>query len=395
MSSSASSDLPAADGVPNAAIPGRRLRIVHCLRAPVGGLFRHVRDLAAEQAARGHSVGVICDAAAADSLTRERLAELSGNLALGLKQTPMPRDVGPNDVGAYRAVRQFASSSNADILHGHGAKGGAYARLAARSLRRAGATLASLYTPHGGSLHYRPSTLHGRIYMTLERQLARFTQGIIFESAYAQRTYVDQIGSPACPSRVITNGLTEAEFTIVEPLPEAADFVFVGELRHLKGVDVLIEALARLGGPNAATAVIIGQGSDEVKFQAQAQALGLTDRIRFAGAMPAREAFRRGRCLVMPSRAESLPYVILEAAAAGLPIIATKVGGIPEIVANTDTTLIEPDNAICLADAMRDVLADKDAAQAKAARLRAAAQGRYSVTSMATGVLGFYAECLK
>ena len=61
--------------------------------------------------------------------------------------------------------------------------------------------------------------------------------------------------------------------------------------------------------------------------------------------MPAREAFRLGRTLVVPSRAESLPYIVLEAAAAGLPLLASDVGGIPEIVAGTDTDLLPPGDA--------------------------------------------------
>ena len=60
------------------------LRIIHCLRAPVGGLFRHVRDLAIAQAARGHQVGVIADSNAHDRLTEQRLADLIPHLALGL-----------------------------------------------------------------------------------------------------------------------------------------------------------------------------------------------------------------------------------------------------------------------------------------------------------------------
>src|SRR5258708_19374619 len=76
-------------------------RILHCLRAPVGGLFRHVRDLSAEQARRGHAVGVVCDAVASDPLTAARLRALEPQLALGLFRTRMRRELAPNDVPAY------------------------------------------------------------------------------------------------------------------------------------------------------------------------------------------------------------------------------------------------------------------------------------------------------
>ena len=86
--------------------------------------------------------------------------------------------------------------------------------------------------------------------------------------------------------------------------------------------------------------------------------------------MPAREAFRLGRALVVPSRAESFPYIVLEAAAAGLPMLATDVGGIPEIVAGTDTALLPPEDDVALAEAMLRVLDDPAAAQARAAARR-------------------------
>ena len=91
--------------------------------------------------------------------------------------------------------------------------------------------------------------------------------------------------------------------------------------------------------------------------------------------MPAREAFRLGRVLVMPSRAESLPYVALEAAGAGLPLIATDVGGMPEIVAGTDTALVAPGDAAALAEAMSSALASPLRAADRAAHLQARDRG--------------------
>jgi glycosyltransferase involved in cell wall biosynthesis len=121
---------------------------------------------------------------------------------------------------------------------------------------------------------------------------------------------------------------------------------------------------------------------------------GLAGDIAFPGAMPAREAFRLGRALVMPSRAESLPYVALEAAGAGLPLIATDVGGVSEIVSGTDTPLVRPCDPVALADAMRAVLDDADLARERADRLRAVVGQRFSVAGMTDGVLGCYADAV-
>ncbi|MBS0244659.1 MAG: glycosyltransferase family 4 protein, partial [Proteobacteria bacterium] len=222
------------------------LRILHCFRAPVGGLFRHVRDLAREQAAQGHAVGLICDATASDQLTARHLTDLEPTLELGISRLPMPREVGIGDVHAVTATRDLASAMRADILHGHGAKGGAYARFAARAMRRRGCDIRCFYTPHGGSLHYARSTLKGAIFLRTEDHLARLTDGIIFESDYARRTYERHVGVPQCATRVVHNGLLPSEFELAPQDASTADFVFVGELRRLKGVDILLAAFAML-----------------------------------------------------------------------------------------------------------------------------------------------------
>ena len=127
------------------------LRILHCLRAPVGGLFRHVHDLALGQAQLGAEVGIICDThTEGDPVALGRLAD---NCVLGVTRISMARQLGFGDRRATGKVARLARKLEADVLHGHGAKGGAYARLAARRLKRKGSRVKAIYTPHGGSLH--------------------------------------------------------------------------------------------------------------------------------------------------------------------------------------------------------------------------------------------------
>jgi len=370
-------------------------RILHCLRAPVGGLFRHVRDLAREQTRRGHAVGLICDASASDPLTAGHLADLERELALGVSRVAMPREIGTGDITAARATRHLATAMQIDVLHGHGAKGGAYARVAAAGMRGRGLAVASFYTPHGGSLHYDPKSLKGRLFMAVERHLASLTDGILYESAYAARIYAAHVGEPACAVRVIHNGIRADEFEPVTADADAADFVFVGELRMLKGVDLLIEATARIAAERPCRVRIVGAGPDAAGFASDVAARGLTAAIEFPGAMPAREAFRLGRALVLPSRAESLPYVALEAGGAGLPLLATDVGGVREIVLGTDTALIAPDDPAALAEAMRAHLDTTDLARQRAQRLRLSLTRGFSVSAMAEGILAFYEEAAR
>ena len=367
------------------------LRILHCLRAPVGGLFRHVVDLAIAQASLGHRVGVICGASG-DGLTEARLNVLAPVLQLGLNRLRMARDLGLGDVRAWRQVVALARDLDVDVLHGHGGKGGAYARLAKRSLARSSPDLRCFYTPHGGSLHYASSTAAGQFYGVLERRLEAWTDGILFESRYASERYAAQIGQPKVPVSVVVNGLLDSEFVDVEPAADAADFIFVGELRQLKGVDVALDALAVVNKSRRATAVFVGQGPDQARFKQQAQSLGLDAVTAFPGAMRARDAFRLGRILLMPSRAESLPYIVLEAVAAGLPILATNVGGIPEIIAKPFGPLFPPGDSAALAAAMGDALDCPEAMQAAARDLRASIRYRFSVDAMANAVTSFYAR---
>ena len=175
------------------------------------------------------------------------------------------------------------------------------------------------------------------------------------------------------------------------PDPKATDFLFIGELRPIKGIEFLLEALAALNANGRVTATIVGSGPNEEELQQKSVALGLAPVVTFTGALPAREALKLGRIMVVPSLAESFPYVVLEAAAAGLPLISTSVGGIPEIVAGTDTGLIAPGDANALGTAMLAALSNPDAAAARAARLRENVSSKFTVAGMTSAVLDFYA----
>jgi glycosyltransferase involved in cell wall biosynthesis len=371
------------------------MRIVHCLRAPVGGLFRHVLDLAEAQAGLGHQVGLIVDRGACDAMTEAKLGVAAPHLALGIARIPMPRLPSPGDITAYRAVTRHARGLDVDVLHGHGAKGGAYARLAGRALKAAKRhPLRVFYTPHGGTLHYPPGSLEGRVFMALERRLDALTDGIIFESGFAAETYQDRIGWGRAPRRVVHNGLKPLDFSPHCPGVTAADLLFVGELRDLKGVDVLLHAIAKLNAARTVplTAVLVGAGPDGAAFEQLATSLGLDHAVTFPGAMPAARAFPLGRVMVVPSRKESLPYVVLEAAAAGMPVIATAVGGIPEIVTGTDTALVPPGDVDALAAAISCVMENSARASERAAHLKAAVAERFTVARMTQAIVAFYVD---
>ena len=340
----------------------RKLRIVHCFRSPVGGIFRHVRDLTEAQVAAGHLVGIVCDSTTGGDFEERLFEELKPKLALGVSRTPMQRHVGPGDIASgwrsYRIIKELQP----DVLHGHGAKGGVYARMFGSLLRVSRSRVARVYTAHGGSLHYDEATVTGKLFFALERLMMRFTDCILFVSEYERRAFRHKVGEPSPPNSLVHNGLREAEFELVASAPDAADFLYIGMMRDLKGPDLFIDALAqvemRLG--RQVSAVLVGDGEDLQRYEAQVGRLGLADRVRFLRPMPARKAFALAEIVVVPSRAEAMPYIVLEALAAGKTMIATAVGGIPEIFGLGSPALVRPD-AGELAAKMSEALADPQA----------------------------------
>lgn len=382
---------PTASGAPHVRLVtgGQPLRILHVTRAPVGGIFRHILDLASGQAERGHEVGIITDSLTGGDRAAAALEAMAPQLKLGVARFPIQRELSPTDLFGFLKVRQHLLAHDPDVMHGHGAKGGAFVRLmpAPRAIR--------VYTPHGGSLHYGRHTLRGTVYGGLERILMRTTELFLFESQFARNAYQSMIGPPPSIVRVVPNGITPAEMEPVAPRPDAADLLSVGEFRHIKGTDVLIEAVAELHKAGRKVSLAIaGDGEEGEKLRELVSRLGLDGSVRFLGHTPARQAFVHGRQMVVPSRADSLPYAVIEAGGAGIPMIASGVGGIPEIL-GPDGNMVPPENPGRLAAAIAAALDDPAKARTGAERLRERVGTLFSQDAMVEGVLAGYGEALR
>ena len=336
-----------------------RLRIVHLVRAPIGGIFRHIVDLASAQAAAGHEVGIVCNSLEGGAFEDDIIASIAPRLTLGAARFPMRRQVSPADLRAARDLMRHVGALAPDVVHGHGSKGGTYGRLIGTWLGRK-RPVARIYSPHGGSLHYSERSIEGRIYFAIERQLARITDALIHVSAYEAETYRRKVGKPRCEPVVIRNGLRPDEYVPVMPSSDARDLLYLGMLRNLKGIDVFLQAIARLREEKGriVTAHVVGQTTHLESWIGLARALGIGDQVAFHLPKPTREAFAMARALVVPSRAESMPYVVLEAVAAGMPIVATEVGGVPEIFGPRADELVPPGDSAALAAAIDRMLAD-------------------------------------
>ena len=373
------------------AMPERPLRILHAVRAPVGGIIRHILDLASGQAERGHHVGILADSLTGGERAEAAFREIGPRMKLGIHRVPIHREPHPRDpITALRLLR-IAHGLKLDVLHGHGAKAGAFIRIKGRSSKTI-----RVYTPHGGSLHYSPSSLKGAFYTRLERAVMNRTDLFLFESAFARDTYQRVVGVPRGLVRCVFNGVTADEFDPVPLADDATDLVYVGEFRHIKGADLLIEAVARLradGKP--VTLTLAGDGEETANLKALIDRLKLGDAVRFIGHVKARHGFSKGRLLVVPSRGDSMPYVVIEATAAGIPLLAAKVGGIPEILGPHTAGLFAPDSVGAMADAIEGALTDLDAARLAAKELRERIFTHFSQRAMVDGVLSGYRDAFE
>ena len=369
-------------------ITDQPLRILHAVRAPVGGIFRHILDLANGKADRGHLVGIVADSLTGGERATAALKEIAPRLKLGVHRLAIHREPLPTDILAWLRFMRLIRRLRPDVLHGHGAKAGAFVRLKRRSK-----DTIRVYTPHGGSLHYPLNTLKGAVYSRIERALMNSTDLFLFESAFARDIYQRTIGTPTGLVRCVFNGVTADEFDPIAPAPDATDIVYVGEFRHIKGADLLIDAVARLHSDGKPfTLTLAGDGEELEGLKAQIRKLGLAEAVRFIGHVKARYGFSKGKLLVVPSRGDSMPYVVIEAAAAGIPMVAANVGGIPEIFGSHTEALFAPNIVGAMADAIETALEDLAAAQARAKSLRERIFLHFSQKAMVEGVLAGYRD---
>ena len=262
------------------------MRILHVFRSPVGGLFRHVRDLTRGQNDLGHEVGMLCDSSTGGATADQLLADASHLCKLSVSRKQISRLPGLGDIAGVQATMAVAREKGIDILHGHGAKGGLYARIAGRLLG-----IPATYSPHGGSLHYSRASASGMVFLASEMILARAGSGFCFVCDFERRAFAQKIGFAGKPSVMVHNGLWPEEFVSKPFHADATDFLFVGEIRHLKGIDILLRALATL--PKASL-TIVGDGAEQVKYQQLATDLNIVDRVRFVGRKSMAQAVQNG-----------------------------------------------------------------------------------------------------
>jgi glycosyltransferase involved in cell wall biosynthesis len=265
-----------------------------------------------------------------------------------------------------------------DVLHCHGIYPPAYLA----SLSRAALGIPVVVTSHGGDVN--PNNV--RLAKPVLRE--RHVQGLGWADALVANSRYTRAGfERLCPDAAnivdIPNGVDLAPFARPAPVPDDLDpairpgeyLLFLGRLRHRKGVDVLLDSLARVPGAGSVQLVVAGDGEIRAALETLCRQLGLVDRVRFVGQISGPEKvylLQNARATVVPSRDwEAFALVTLESYAAGRPVIASDLPGLADNVQPGRTGFIVPPEAPdLLAERMRQALAQPERMQqmGKAAR---------------------------
>lgn len=342
------------------------LSILHVVApAAVGGLETVLRLLATGHQRRGHSVRVA--AVLAEQGPRHEL--LQSLREGGVEVVPVLAP-GRGYLRERSAIARLLSERRPHVVHTHGYRPDVVDAGVARS-----AGIATITTVHG----FTGGGLRNRLYERVQRRAFRRFDAVIAVS----RPLAEELGREGLRTpqlHLIPNAyepeappLSRADARRVLGIPEDRFVVgWVGRLGREKGADVLLHALAHPAATGV-HAAILGDGAERARLDALAQRIGLGSRVRFHGAVAAAGRLLRAfDVFVLSSRTEGAPMVLFEAMAAGVPIVATRVGGVPDIVRDTEAALVPAEDAAAIAEAVRTVRGAGGAARDRAelARVR-------------------------
>jgi len=396
------------------------MRILYILRNAEGGIRTHVETLMRGALEQGHDCLLITDLKQADSGFQKTLSlepEIRKRVvSISMRSAPGPWDLATLWLlaiglrSARKSTKASGSSANQvsdsqdkgvffDAVHGHGAKGGLFARLC-RILRILPRETKVIYTPHGGSLHQMHGALMNALYTWIERFLAKYTDCILAESQYSRDQFIKRIGADVAPVALNRNGIDPIE-PVLSPWPEGLGrtshlkIAAFGLLREIKGFDVLIQAVYLLKNQNLNVELeISGEGKSRESLEKLVRDLKLESTVTInRETSNALSAMREAHIVVQPSRFESFGLVSLEGQATGCAVIASKVGGLVDVVDDKRTgILVEPGQPQALCDAIKWFIEHPSEALTMRARAARRAQEEFSSEKMIDGALRCYQD---
>lgn len=359
--------------------------ILHIVEASFAGVGRHVLDVSREQAARGHDVHVAFSPVRESGSFR---SERQATSDVGFHPVPMQRSPGPGDVRALLALERLRRRLEPDVVHTHSTKAGLLGRL----LPVGGAI--RLHTPHAPfSMNPLMSERSRKAVARLEQFLGNRRSDAVLAVSPEEADHLAGIGVDAAKIRLVPIGFDPAALADRNHVrrelgvPLAARVIgFVGRFDDQKDPLRLIDAFDGLTGHDDVHLVMVGDGPLHEQARGRASVRASGSRIHLVGERPGAWSMAAFDVFALPSRYEGFPYVLLEAAAHGLPIVTTNDAGASQLVVDgVSGWLIPSMNTQRLTGALRTALECEDAdAIGAAARER----GRqFPVSSMVDGVL--------
>jgi glycosyltransferase involved in cell wall biosynthesis len=359
------------------------VKVAFVLGTSTGGIARHVLMLAAGCAARGVAVEVFGPARTDRDFAFSTIA--GGQVSFTPVQiADRPRVL--HDLRAIRRLRRLIAAWRPDVMHAHGLRAGALSAVALAFVRP------TAYDPRPGlvvTVHNAPATggATGGIYRVLERIVALSADSVLCVSADLEERMraagARRVGHALVPAATVSGAGVSGAGVSTEtlssrplpgaPAPDRPVVLAAGRLATQKGFGTLLEAAARWRDIEPEPLVVIA-GEGPLEAELKARAAGLRVDARFPGHrddMPALLA--AAAVFVLPSTWEGQPLILQEALRAGVPIVATRVGGTPGLTGENAALLVPAGDATRLAGAVRSVLTDPPLA----ARLRRAAADRW------------------
>ena len=369
-----------------------------------GGAQRHVYDLTVAMKNRGDNVAV---ALGGNGVLRQKLEDI------GVKTYAIDK-LGRNisikkDIGSFKEILLAIKHEKPDVVHLHSPKAASLGAIAARLLR----VKKIIYTVHGWSFNEdRP--LYQRISIILVSWLTMMcTHKIILLSQHEHRQaarfpwvknklIVIPLGIKAPVFMSVDGAKQILAKSIGMDLSAFKNKIVIGTIAELhpnKGLEYLIEAMKNVGNISGSSAshresisIVIGDGDLITKLHMQIKGAGLEGRVFLAGYMTdASQYLKAFNVFVLPSIKEGLPYVILEAGIASLPVIATTVGGIPEMIEDMKSgVLVQPKDPSELAHAISYMIEHPLLARQYGATLRENVIQKYSLEKMISAIEKVY-----
>jgi|CXWK01.1.fsa_nt_gi glycosyltransferase involved in cell wall biosynthesis len=357
-----------------------------------GGAQKYVFDLATEISQHDFEVTVLCG-------TGGTLAAKLAEHGVRVIELPdLARDVSlSKDFASFYKLYETLRAERPDILHLNSSKMGAMGALAGRLAR----VPKIIFTGHGWAWNENRSFLSKTLITIIHWLTVLLTHHTITVS---QKTKSEVERLPFInPSKLelIYNGVHDVDYIerfaaraeLGSTISEKFWIGTISELHKNKGLDTLVRAFADLAAvhPNT-TLVIIGEGEERRSLTSLIARLGLRKQVHLLGFKENASRFLKSLdVFVLSSRTEAFPYVILEAGLAQLPVVATRVGGIPEVIIDQNNGLLVPSgNTFATANALRILLEDSAQAAELGHNLRKTVEERFSVDTMVQKTIAVY-----